>query len=343
MAPLNPETQALYDAAAGNSGAASEVTPSLAEHEAAFSNSPRLAESVAPADGAPGDAADLPQPRHRARSQVAKSDDVEKINALTKRLRDAETAAGITTEREEGESDRAYNLRKRAELAEAVAKSRKPVEQPKPQQQPVAAPQTFGEAEPTIEQFASAPDPYLAWTRALNAYDRRKEAADAQAAEAKTAGERQQATAVEAKRQAYAGFNANVETFKKTALDYDAVVRTCERPVTYLMETALVNHKDGARYTYELAKNPALHDELFILTDNKPVNRDTVASVQRLLEARMPAAPTGSAAPLTRPLAPRPPNPVRTVPSAHLPNKAPGDTASLADHESFYGSARRRN
>lgn len=340
---LNPEVQALYDTAAGNAtkpAESAESSPSLAEHEAAFSNSPRFAESPSPGE-APDDTAEPPQPRHRARSQVAKPEDVEAINALTKRLKDAEAAAGIHVEREDGESDRVYNLRRRAVLAESLVKPKTPAPQP---QTPAQPPTAFAEAEPTIEQFATAPDPYTAWQRALGAYDRRKEAAEAQTAESRAAVERQQASTVEAKRRAYAEFNGRVEVFKQTTPDYQSVVDavSSERPCTYLMETALVNDPDGARYVYELAKNPALHDELFMLTDNKPVNRDTVASVQRLLKARILAAPTGSAVPLTRPLAPRPPNPVRTVPSAHLPNKAPTDTASLADHEAFYGSSRRR-
>lgn len=330
---LNEETQALYDAASGNGAKPQpEVeTTSLADHEATFSNTPRLETAAAEvSDDAVGSS---PQPRHRARSQSAKPEDVDAIAALTKRLRDAEAAAGIHVEREDGESDRVYNLRRRAVLAESLAKP-KP-EAPKPAPQPIAAPVNFNEAEPTIEQFSGAADPYTAWQRALGAFDRRKEAADARQTAAQSAIQRGREASAEAKRKAYAGFNERVNTFRTSTADYDTIVRACDRPATYLMETALVNDADGPRYVYELAKNPALHDELFVLTDNKPVNRETVASVQRLLKARMPAAVTGSAAPLTRPLAPRPPNPVRTVPSAHLP-KVPGDTASLDDHERFY-------
>lgn len=347
MPTLNPETQALYDAAQGNGAkpdAAPDATPSMAEHEAAFRNTPRFTQSEVPVPGdEPGDAAQPTKPRHRAVSQKATPDDVDTITALTKELRDAEDALGIKVEKKDGESERVYNLRRRVELAKALAKP-KAVEQQKPAPLPVQQlPAAFDEAEPTIEAFASAPDPYTAWQRALGAYDRRKEAAEAVAKLATEQTEQQRAASVENKRRAYDGFNTRVTDFMKATPDYEAIVRAVERPVTYLMETAMVNDPDGPRFVYELARNPTLHDELFVLTDNKPVNRDTVASVQRLLHARMPAAPTGSAAPLTRPLAPRPPNPVRTAPSAHLPNKAPTDTASLADHESFYGTARRRN
>jgi hypothetical protein len=339
--PLNEETQKLYDAAAGNA-APPKATPSLADHEAQFTNTPRFAPPVPAADPVPDDATSpTSAPRHRARSQKATPEDLDAIDALTKRLRDAEAAAGIEVDRKEGESDRVYNLRKRAELAEAVAKARKPLEQPKPAAQPVQAPPTFDEAEPTIEQFKDKDDPYTAWQRALYAYDRRKEVAEWQQTQATEQQKQNAAAGAERKRQAYASFNTRVSEFQKATPDYDAVVRAVERPVTYLLETAMVNDPDGPRFVYELAKNPALHDELFVLTDNKPVNRDTVASVQRLLHARMPAAPTGSAAPQTIPLAPRPPNPVRTAPSAHVP-KAPTDTASLADHEQFYGTGRRR-
>ncbi len=340
---LNEETQALYDAAQGNAGKPNEgeATPSLAEHEATFSNAPRIVtETPSPGEASDDAAGPLSQPRHRARSQSAKTEDVEAIAKLTKRLRDAEAAAGISVEREDGESDRVYNLRRRAVLAEALAKPK--TEAPKPAPRPVAPPQSFDEAEPQIEQFASAPDPYTAWQRALGAYDRRKEAAEARAEAARGAIQQQGAMAAERKRQAYAGFNERVNAFKAATADYESTVRACERPATYLMETAIVNDPDGPRYVYELAKRPDVHDEIFMLTDGKPVTHETVAAAQRLMKSRMPVAPTGSTAPAVRQLAPRPPNPVRTVPSAHLPNKAPGDTASLSDHEAFYGNGRRR-
>ncbi len=85
--------------------------------------------------------------RQRARSQQAGKDDVEKINAYTKRIREAEESLGIKVEKQPGESDRVYNLRRRAELLEAKREVAKVapavVSKPAPK-----APEPFNEPEP---------------------------------------------------------------------------------------------------------------------------------------------------------------------------------------------------
>lgn len=336
---MNPETQALYDAAQGNANQPQDVTPSMSEHEAEFSNAPRLRESREQ-QREQQDADE--QPRHRARSQRATTEDVDEIAALTKRLRDAEDSLGVKVERKDGESDRVYNLRRRAELAEARAKAMAPTEraqQAAPPPQPVS---DFAEAEPTLEQFKDAPDPYSAWTRATAAWDRRKETHEAKQAEAKTGSEQHFEQAKAAREATYAEFGKRVAAFRVTTPDYDAVVKAAEdRPTPLALEFALVDNPDGPRYIYHLAKNQALWDEIFLMADGKPPTRQHVDTLRRLLTARMPAADTGSAASGPRPLAHRPPNPVRTVPQTQ-PSRAPGDAASMSDHERFYGSSGRR-
>src|SRR6187551_252169 len=56
--------------------------------------------------------------RKRARSQNAGADDVETIGELTRRIKAAEEADGADIVRKENESERVYQLRRRAELLE---------------------------------------------------------------------------------------------------------------------------------------------------------------------------------------------------------------------------------
>lgn len=264
-------------------------------------------------------------PRRDARNRSPRrADDHETISALTKRLRDAEAQMGVNTAREDGESDRAYNLRLRAEAAEAAAKIRtERREEPKPVQvqQPIEPPSAFSEKEPTIEQFADQGDPYSAWQRELGRYDRRKEAFDAKQATATASVEERRTQALAAREAVYRDFGTKAIEFAKTTPDYQSVVEAakdrCFAPP--LLETALVGDRDnGPRYLYLLARpeNQQIFDEMFLFADGKIVNAHTVASMQRLLvdrfKSRMPAG-TGSAhTPQTVDIPPPPPNPVRT-------------------------------
>lgn len=332
---LNAETQALYDAAQGNfTPPAQEETGSLAEHDAQFSNQPRVVE----------EAEDEPAPvrvRHKARSQQASADDVEKINTLTARLRAAESDLGVTVEREEGESDRVYNLRCRAELAEAVRETRRQATAPKPA--PVAAPQPvteFAEPRPTIETFKDKEDPYTEWMLALAAHDRRRETFEARKQDAQQQPQRE---AHAANQRILGAYSEGAKSFAASTPDFNAAIESVgDRPMPAAMHSAIVSDaKNGPRYAYLMAKSDEIFDDLFAFSASLPVNEHTVAMVQRRLATRMPAADTGSAAPTARPLTPRPPNPVRTVPTMRASSRAPGESASLDDHERAYPVSRR--
>lgn len=338
---LNAETQALYDAAQGNfTPPAQEETGSLAEHEAQFSNQPRVVEE---ADDEP-----VAPVRHRAKTQRATPDDVEKINTLTARLRAAESDLGVTVEREEGESDRVYNLRRRAELAEAVREAKRAAVAPKPTATlpPVAAQAEFAEKEPTIYDFkfnadgTENEDPYTPWQRALGAYDRRKEAWDARQQESQQQPHRE---AMAANQRILGAYGEGAKSFAAATPDFNAVIEAVgDRPMPAAMHSAIVSDaKNGPRYAYLMAKSDEIFDDLFAFSASMPVNEHTVAMVQRRLATRMPAADTGSAAPTTRPLTPRPPNPVRTVPTMRTSSRPPGESASLDDHERAYPVSRR--
>jgi hypothetical protein len=63
-------------------------------------------------------------------------------------------------------------------------------------------------------------------------------------------------------------------------------------------------------------------------------------SLRLMPSTRPQAAVTGAAAATARSTAPRPPTPVRTS-AISTTDEPPGDDASIADHEKFYGQRRR--
>lgn len=311
---------------------------SLADHAAAF-----------------GPDKDDPRPRHRARSQQARVEDVPQIADLTKELRALEGELGIA--QKPGESARVYGLRRQLEIAK-LAKSGRPAPAPPEPAKPAAravpspvapsAPGAFSDKEPTLAEFESESDPYAAYMRAVGRYDRRKDAFE----------ERQQTAARDAETQAAAD-KADGEarwqqtlTAHRTRLDTFAATHptfldTFSKAVTYelapLLQAALIHDDNGPALMYALGQHPALLDEMHVISEGKPLTDANVAAVQRLLKSRTQAAGTGSAAApvLSRPSVPRPPNPVRTGPQTPS-DEPPGDDASLAEHARFYGPSRRR-
>ena len=332
---------------------AKEDSGSLRDHEAEFGK-PSAREAIqaeAPEpkddDAEPFNAPNAPKPaKYRAKSQQAKPEDVKTIDELTRRLRKAEEEAGFSIERQDGESERVFSLRRRAEQAEMLRDAKKAISaKPEPIAAPAPrpAPSDFAEAEPTIEQFAATADPYTAYTRALGAWDRRKEAWDQQQAALKTSITADQAVAKQRREAAYASHGQRVHEFRAKTADYDTVIQSAsEIPTSMLTETAIVNHPKSAQMAYALAKDPALATELFFATLNSPVDRTTVALQQRLLETRLSAALTGSAAPVSVVPPPRPPNPVRTGAMRTVEAEPDDDTGSLSDHEKHYYNPRRR-
>ncbi len=322
----------------------------IAEHEAQLQTPPE----------ATIDGATVERPRHRARSQRAGTDDIQQIATLTKRLREAESSFDI--KREDGESDRVYRLRLRAEVAE-LAKQRQtetttpppePEKKPATAAAPVAAPppvpaipSAFTEPEPKLEQFSDKDDPYAAWNRAIAAYDRRKDAFDAQQTQAKAAHEKATADAQAAQearlKTVMESYNAKVAEFKKTGpKDFEAVVANSNPEMTPLLFEAIVTADNAPLLVYTLSAQPLLLDEVFLLTDGKPINEQSVASTQRWLTQRVQAARTGSAvaSPPTPPV-PRPLNPVRTGPM-QTGDAPPKDGHSLREHEQAYAYKGRR-
>lgn len=326
---------------------------SLAEHEAQFKPQPQAAPKAGPEDDDDTDDAVADtrprddsgrfkaEPRHRSQSQKAKPEDVAEINALTRTLREKEAELAKVKPDALAGSPRVLTLKQRiraieADLAELNATSKV---EPKAKAEAATAPATFDEKEPTLDDFsdpAKYPDPYLALTRALAVYDRKKEAFEA--------SQREAVDAEEAGRKAeIASYHARTATFAKTHEDFDAVTGPMiASGLPSLLVAALVKADKGPEYVYYLAQHQDALDELVLLTEGKPVTDSHVAIVQRRLKQQAQAAQsTGSAtAATTAYIPPRPPNPVRTGP-IRTGDVLPDDDSSLAEHEKAFGRKRR--
>lgn len=263
------------------------------------------------------------QPDKRRRDvDDARPEERETIGALTKRLRDAEEASGI--KRQPNESNRVYDLRVRTELAERLRDASKPKE-PARRAEPIAmptAPGEFAEKEPTLDQFKDDDDPATAYYRALTRYELKKEQHDAKVEAAKAAtGD------IEGKIKAYWNHQATehasrLDTFVKANPGAQAKLEAIgDKPLSPILFGAIQIHPDSAKMMMALAEHPELHDELFLLTDGKPIGDPTrnplIGIVQRrlLAKAQTVQSPERSPKPEWKPPAP-PPTPVRTQPTA---------------------------
>jgi hypothetical protein len=290
------------------------------------------------------------QPRHRAASQRATPDDVATINDLTRRIKAAEEADGADIARNEGESDRVYTLRRRAEVlerrraaAQAAPESRAvhttaPAAPVAPAASRAAAPvASADDPEPNPEDAAAYPDGQYdrKFIGDLSRWHARQEHRALRDQDAKTASEqavlRTFATRVDAAKTKYADFDAIA--FAPTA---------AQIPEGSATDIFIMEDEAGAEVLYHLRKNPAeLRDIL-----GKPVLAQLKALAllsQRLMSppARAQAVTTGSAAMPPVAAVPRSPNPVRTSPVS-VNTGSPSDDDSLEAHEAHYYGRNRR-
>lgn len=296
---------------------------------------------------------DTEKPRHRAKSQQASTDDVAAIAEQTKRLREAEDAVEIP--RKAGESDRVYGIRKRAEIAELAKQAKQPKPAaPQPQAPalqprtavPVQAPSDFKEPAPTIEQFANTEDQYGNYQRALVKWELKKENFEttqaAQKQEFETAQAKHREEFVSYINTEQAAHDKRLGAFISANPDARQIMESArEMPLTIAMRAAMELHEQGPAMMISLAKAPDLADELFLLTAGKqigdPRTDPLVAIVRRRLLQRVQAGTSGSAAPLRQTtVAPRPPNPERTVPQTPRVQSTTEPAGSLADHRSKF-------
>lgn len=338
-------------------------TGSLSDHEAAFSPDARRAPQADPDDDDPQPESDRRadgtfKPRHRAASQRADADDVPAIAEQTRRIKAAEEALGKDIARLPGESDRVYNLRRRADLLERLSKepeksapaaSPSAPAIPQPTAPPVVArrqdpvPPTFpsyeqfialdGNTDKTYEEYVDA---RADWRYAV----RRAAEREAEAAETFQRTRHEQITR----------FNAGVVAAKAKYSDWDTVV-TVDAAITPTLQAAILSSQDSAEIAYYLGKHPDIRAQLnaenpdFAEAAVPPLRRylDALVAAQRspVSPPRTAAAPTGSAPASVAPVAPKPPNPVRTG-SIAVADTPPGDDdMSLSAHEKHFAPRRR--
>lgn len=330
---------------------------SLAEHREQFPAKRGRNTPLPTADPPAAAATPAPKAAHRAKSHKAGPDDVDEIARLTKELRETEKA--IVIDRKPGESDRVFELRRRAEIAKratspsAAPPAPAPAARPAPvAAQPAAVPVAnlppFTEPEPQFASFADQTDPYAAHTRALAAWDRRKERFEDQQQQ----HVQQQRVQIETfDREMIGGMAAHagrVIAYEQANPDVSALFKAeSAKPeheqiqLTLAMRGAIEFHERGPEMVVALLKHPDLADELFLLTEGRavgdPRTDPTVATVRRRLLQRVAAVTTG-AAPSTRTslVAPHPPTPVRTAPQTPREKSTPSAGGSLREHmESF--------
>ena len=205
--------------------------------------------------------------KQRSKSQDATAADVPRIRELTRKMREAEA---------------------RAEAAEAKALALEQQGQPKPDAaaappSAAAAPQGFTVAKPqladfpTYEEFNEA---LVDWKIQARDFAREQQAKETQA---RTEGQKFIAD-LQAKYQAAA------EKFAKEHEDFQEVVTNDLKVYPLLHAALLTDDTNGPKHAYLLAKHPDLVYELNLLAEGKAVNTETVASMQRVLAARLASA-----------------------------------------------------
>lgn len=316
---------------------------SLSDHEAEFSRDPssrepatvevaeKIVERERNPDGTFVKASEKPaeKPRHRAKSQEASPEDVPRIAALTKRLRDAEA---------------------RAEAAERRATERSAAETPreatdKPPAKP-AAPKfpTFAEWRASHGSEDESADWY-AYDDAKSEWRYQTRRA-AERAEESAASERR---AVQGHIETYRGKHAE---FVKAHADFDDVVAAAPQ-VSAVMARAVL--EGGPELAYYLATHDTEREELDAETNgvgpDDPSFARIVALTRRSITSlvaaeqrssspsRGAADSTGAALALVTKAAPKPPTPVRT---GALRRDEPSEDDSLDDHERRYGPKQKR-
>lgn len=326
---------------------------SLSDHEAQFSGGPRPSESL---DAPLSDLEDRDAPdedrtdrddkgrfRHRASSQRATAEDVAQINALTKELRTKEAELAKAKPDALSGSPRIRALQRQIKAIEADLASSAPETKPAPVEtrrpeplQPAVA--ETARPKPTEDEIGSKYATYGDYVEDLADWkvEQREAKRDAELRKAREQAQYSDLITTHDRR---------MQTFAASTPDFATVTAPLmTRALPNALIAAIVQDDNGPKYVYHLAQHPDVADELVLLTHDRPVTDDFVATVQRRLAkfdtAHAQAATTGSAAVARQTyIPPRPPNPVRTGP-IRTGDDLPGDESSLAEHERAF--SRRR-
>lgn len=287
--------------------------------------------------------------KHRADSQKASPNDVPLISEYTKRIKAAEAAAGADIVRQEGESNRVFELRRRAELAERKANG----EAPKPEPVPPIAAAPIAPRAPIAELYPVKaakddlePDPTK--YDDLTKYFKDQSLWAGREALRQANAEIAQQRAIEQHRQAEGSWQqrravsvTKYPDFAKVALAPVAIPgmpQITEIPAGSIIDALIWEHPQGDDLLYHLKKNPAELARLLQIQNPWEQNIELGLLTRKL--AAPPAAPKPPAA-ASRPVS-APPRTVKTTPAPPSVT-VPGDDDSLEAHEKhYYGNGSRR-
>lgn len=323
-------------------------TGSLADYEAAIhqpavdGTAPAAEPAVEDETDEPAAEPDKPAVRHRAQSQQAKADDIVSIAALAKRVAEVEEREGKDITQKDGESNRVFKLRRRAELAERreqAAKAPKPAPHvPRDTPRPVEPKPSDRLPRPQASEIGTKYADYDEFTVALA-----KHAADEQweSRESERVKQNRQAEAHAESQRIQTAWNAKTAAAKAKYPDFQAVA--LEAPTKILAGSVpdlfILEHKAGADVLYHLQQHG---DELDALLTKPALEQIEVLSLlaQRLTTTTA-ADSTGAAPRANSQPAPKPPTPVRGGPSRPADEPPTADDTPLSEHEKAFHKARR--
>lgn len=249
--------------------------------------------------------------KHRAKSQQATPEDVEAINGYTKRIKEYEARVGADIVQKPGESQRVYEMRRRAELLE---RQQKPAERPAPRvetrPEPRPEPAKAPEDQKPVDSDPKYADDYGLYLEDRAAWAAREEWRKLRAHEAETA---KAAKLAEDHEKAQKSWIERVSAAKTKYPDFEAVAFAPTRiPTGSLMDAWIMEHKAGADVLYSLQQHPGEVERILSLPLLDQVE-ELALLAQRLTPPRQAAVNSGAApAPRLVNLPPRPPTPERT-------------------------------
>lgn len=291
--------------------------------------------------------------RHRAQSQTAGKDDVKAINEYTGRIRSVVDELGGDIARKDGESDRVFETRRRAELLERHREASKELKELKAKQ---ASPAAIDRAERKVERTEAAvpakafsePKPteddpkfngdYSEFLIGVAEWAGRKAAyEDRQAEQARSEKTRKQAS----ERELLTSWAGRVEAAKKDHADFEKVAFGPTRiPEGSAVDAFIMEHDAGPKVLYYLNSHAEELDSILRLSALGQIER-LVALATSLSPSRS-AAETTTAAPARKPIV-LPPTPPTVVRTEALSDRDPDPTTgprSIAEHQKRYGTRR---
>ena len=260
--------------------------------------------------------------RHRAKD-IATPEDVPRIRELTAKWREEQ--------------------RQRAALEAELAQYRAQVAQPQPQpgqpvplQHAIARPDVSRPALTDAEFYQQYPDASVG-----DFVDYRT----AYRIAAQSAVQQQQASQTEIDQfvtKTQADHQSRIQEFAKSHPEYDqAVEQAADVPTTPVVNWAVALHPRSPEVVLYLARHPEVAYDLALKTRSLTVDDDAVAWTQRLFDRWLQPAPTASGAPARHPIAPPPPNAVRTGP-IKTGDEPPADGAGIRAHAQYFGYDKKR-